>query len=246
MVNTTDAASLQDFMPRLKDHLLRRITEGSAPGVSGTDAGTSVPDNIGRTTANGDRVFIKGHRMYRHHIARFNYTTYDVRRSQDVINPGTTHRDIMLLANDGDESNADHPFYYARVLGIYHVNVIYMEEGMQDYAPRTMEFLWVRWFEYDGNRSVAWADLKLDSVRFPPMASEGAFGFVDPKDVLRGAHIIPAFAKGKARRDGIGLSRLAKDAPDWAYYRVNRYKHWATLRLYPSDENFLGLLIVIW
>ena len=122
--------------------------------------------------------------MYRHHLARFNYTTYDVRRSQDVINPGTTHRDIMLLANDGDKSNADHPFYYARVLGIYHVNVSYMKEGMQDYTPRTMKFLWVRWFEYDGNRSVAWADLRLDSVRFPPMASEGAFGFVDPNDIL--------------------------------------------------------------
>jgi hypothetical protein len=224
-------------VPKLKDHILRRITEGSPPGVSGTDAGTGVPDNIGRAIVNRDRVFIKGHCMYRHHIARFNYTTYDVRRSQDVINPGTTHCDIMLLANDDDESNAHHPFYYARVLGIYHVNVIYTEEGMQGYTPRTMEFLWVRWFEYDGNRSVAWADLKLDSVRFPPMASEGAFGFVDPKDVLRGAHIIPAFTKGKARRDGIGLSRLAKDAPDWAYYRVNRYNYCATLQLYP-DKTF--------
>ena len=68
--------------------------------------------------------------MYRHHLARFNYTTYDIRRSQDVINPGTSHHDIMLLANtDESNSNSKHPFLYARVLGIYHVNVIYTGEG---------------------------------------------------------------------------------------------------------------------
>jgi hypothetical protein len=93
---------------------------------------------------------------------------------------------------------------------------------MLDYEPRRIEFLWVRWFEYDGARSVGWEGLRLDSVRFPSLATEGAFGFVDPKDVLRGCHIIPAFARGKRHSDGISISRCACDGKDWTRYCVNR------------------------
>jgi hypothetical protein len=170
-----------------------------------------------------DSILFKGDRIYRHNLGRFNYTTYDVRRSQDVINPGTSHRDVMVLASNPDRDNeSNHRFLYARVLGIYHVNVVYTGDGSVDYTARRVEFLWVRWFDYDGNNSFAWTDSKLDPVRFPPMADEGAFGFVDPNDVLRGCHIVPAFARGRARADGIGLSRLAGDSKDWSEYRVNR------------------------
>ena len=162
--------------------------------------------------------------MYNHHLARFNYTTYDVRQAQDVINPGTDHRDILLLANSGDtDTQLHHPFLYAHVLGIYHVNVIYTGEGMLDYKARRVEFLWVRWFEYIGSRSVGWADSKLDSVRFPPMASESAFGFVDPRDVVRGCHIVPAFASRRVHLDEVGLSRCAHDGQDWSRYLVGWY-----------------------
>jgi hypothetical protein len=161
--------------------------------------------------------------MYRHHLARFNYTTYDVRRAQDVINPRTSHRDIMLLAStDNASTDLGHPFLYARVLGIYHVNVIYTGEGMLDYNARKVDFLWVRWFEYDGSRSIRWDDFKLDLVRFPPMATEGAFGFVDPRDVLRGCHVIPAFARGKTHLDGVSLSHVVQDAKDWSRYYIGR------------------------
>jgi hypothetical protein len=168
-----------------------------------------------------DSVFFKNDRMYSHHLARFNFTTYDVRRAQDVINPGTSHRDVLLLAGNEMGARSDHPFLYARVLGIYHVNVIYTGEGMVDYNARRVDFLWVRWFEYDG-RSPGWADCKLDSVRFPSMSREGAFGFVDPGDVLRACHIIPAFATGKVHSDQVGLSLCAHDTQDWSRYFVGR------------------------
>lgn len=127
----------------------------------------------------------------------------------------------MLLANNVDNPNdLNHPFLYVRVLGIYHANVIYTARN--DYTPRRMEFLWVRWFKYDQMRSVRWEDLKLDPLCFPPMAAEGAFGFVDPTDVIRSCHILPAFAKGRARMDEVGLSVLAQDAKDWSRYCVNR------------------------
>jgi hypothetical protein len=171
-----------------------------------------------------DSVLLKNDRIYCHHIARFNYTNYDVRRAQDVINPSTPHCDIMLLAKGNGESHAesDHPFLYARVLGIYHANVVYTGEGMLDYQARRVTFLWVRWFEYDGARSVRWNDLRLDSVHFPPLATEDAFGFVDPRDVLRGCHIIPAFARGRYHPDGVSISRCACDGTDWTQYYVNR------------------------
>jgi hypothetical protein len=66
---------------------------------------------------------------------RINYTTYDVRRSQDIINTTTSRHDVMVLADPGDHTAASHPFRYARVLGVYHVNVIYVGAGMIDYQP---------------------------------------------------------------------------------------------------------------
>lgn len=216
-------------MPKLRSHILPRIKEIiskdaiSDPDAQPLEAGlsTRVFEN---NTQEHDSVLFKDDRMYSHHLARFNYTTYDIRRAQDVINPGTSHRDIMLLANTGETgTQVGTDFLYARVLGVYHVNVVYTGDGMPDYNARKVYFLWVRWFEYDDNGSVSWDDFDLDSIRFPPMANEDAFGFVDPRDVLRACHVIPAFAKGKLHSDGVGLSRCACDAEDWACYRVNRY-----------------------
>ena len=218
-------------MPKLKEHLFPRIRsilleeEASDPEAHRSRAGlTSINHVNGSDHHERNSVFIQNDRIYRHHLARFNYTTYDVRRAQDVINPGTSHRDIILLANRNGETRreSDHPFLCARVLGIYHANVVYTGEGMLDYKARRMEFLWVRWFEYDGVTSMRWEDLRLDSVHFPSLAAEGAFGFVDPRDVLRGCHIIPAFSKGRRHTDEVSISRIAHEGKDWIRYHVNR------------------------
>src|SRR5882762_9085247 len=153
-------------MPKLKDHILPCIKEvlcqeASASGKDGnsTQVGLSTIQGL---HAGHESLLFKGDHMYRHHLARFNYTTYDIRRAQDVINPGTAHHNIMLLTNNTeDNGDTTHPFLYACVLGIYHVNVIYTGGGSVDYIARKVEFLWVRWFEYDSNRSIEWADLTL-------------------------------------------------------------------------------------
>jgi hypothetical protein len=190
-------------------------SDGTRPVTSDTD------DNC---QAELDGILFKNDHMYRHNLVRINYTTYDVRRSQDVVNPNTSHRDIILLANqDGDsQTDAVHPFLYARVLAIFHANIIYNGPGMLDYAPRKIYFLWVRWFEYSGE-AVTWKHRRLDSLHFPPVAKDDAFGFVDPSHVLRGCHIIQAFKHGKVHLDGIGLSPCANDSQDWRQYCVNRY-----------------------
>lgn len=129
----------------------------------------------------------------------------------------------MLLADDAEGSpiSSNH-FLYAQVLGGYHVNVIYTGPGMRDFEARRFDFLWVRWFEIVNPGSSTRSASKLDSVRFPPMNKASSFGFVDPKDVLRGCHILPAFAKGKRQNNGVGISCCAKDGKDYIQYFVNR------------------------
>ena len=142
-----------------------------------------------------DFVLLNKDLIYHHKVIHFHFTTYDVRRGTDIINPGTSRCNIMLLAdqvNSVIDSSNLHRFLYAQVLGAYHANVIYTGPGMHDYEPCCFNFLWVRWFEVVNPASSGWEASKLDSVRFPPLCEETLLGFIDPKDVLHGCHIIPA------------------------------------------------------
>jgi hypothetical protein len=115
-----------------------------------------------------------------------------------------------------------HRFIYGKVIGIYHVNVIYIGAGFVDYTPIRMEFLWVRWYELMDQVS-SWDTATLDRVSFPSLTDEHSFDFLDPTDVLRGSHIIPAFNSCKRHPDGSGMSALAGDKHDWRAYYINRY-----------------------
>lgn len=224
----------QDFVPNLQRHIQPRIRHLLAkeqgepsglacnvPGISPALANCSQDSILEESSTT---VFFKQNRIYKHHIARFNFTTYDVRRGQDIINPNTSHSNIMTLApHFSDNSDAQHPFLYAKVLGIYHANVVYTGEGSVDYNSRRIEFLWVRWYRPVG-AYLPWSAHRLDSIAFIPMADKEAFGFMDPSDVLRSCYIAPAFSSGRLHSDGIGLSSCAKDAQDWARYYVNRYE----------------------
>ena len=105
---------------------------------------------------------------------------------------------------------------------MYHANIIYVGPGVHDYQPQRFDFLWVRWFSVVDPASSGWNSLTLDAVSFPPMNRDDSFGFVDPQDVLRGCHILPAFAKGKQHADGVSISRSAKDGRDYKLYYVGR------------------------
>ena len=167
-------------------------------------------------------IYFKNDTIYQHSVLRINYTTYDVRRSQDMINPKTDHRDILLLA--ANVRGGGHEYRYARVIGIYHANLIYVDPATQQYRMRRMEFLWVRYFE--GTKNVAvqlgWSTASLDQLRFCRMDHEDAFGFLDPDQVLRACHLIQRFSLGRRHPDGKGLSRWADDGHDWHAYYANR------------------------
>ncbi|KJA13356.1 hypothetical protein HYPSUDRAFT_115550, partial [Hypholoma sublateritium FD-334 SS-4] len=220
----------KDFMKNLKAHLLPRIhsriqVDPHKFGFENADA-AEMAQNM---------VLIKDNRVYSHKLARFYHTTYDVRRSEDVINPRTSHCNVMLLCklatSEGNslDTSVTHPFLYARVIGIYHVNVVYTGPGMKGYESMHFDFLHIRWFQLEAIKSQGrhrvrgWASLRLDRLSFPPMAEKSSFAFVDPALVLRSCHLIPAFSSGKRYSDGIGLSALSRDNSDWKMYYVNRF-----------------------
>jgi hypothetical protein len=168
-----------------------------------------------------DGIHFKSDRMYHHSVMRINYTTYDVWRSQDTINPNSNHCNVMLLSSH-ESGSPKHQYIYARVLGIFHVNVIYAGPGMSSYQARQLDFLWVRWFEGvdDILVSHSWVDARLDRLQFPPMSDHEAFGFIDPAHVLCGCHIIPRFAIGLRHVEGMGISECAANDKDWHHYYV--------------------------
>jgi len=218
--NCTPDSPMQNFYSKLRQHLLPRIQElhwQAASLLDPQDPGTPSPSvavqAVVEDECDSKFVFLKKDAMYHHKLTRFNFTTYDVRRGVDIINPGTSRCNIMLLADTTDEppNLHQHHFLYARIIGAYHANVIYTGPGSHDFQPRRLDFLWVRWFQVVDPASSGWHSSRLDSVRFPPINGEDAFGFVDPKDVLRGCHILPAFVKGKRHEDGLGIMN-AKDA----------------------------------
>lgn len=187
------------------------------------DIYTNEVESIDITGSAADSVLFNHDRIYSHNVLRVNYTSYDVRRAQDVINPNTSHCNVMMLqAPSVDEGCSGPPFCYARVLGIYHANVVYTGPGMVNYQPHRMEFLWVRWYHQIDAARTGWKYRKLDRANFAPISAAGAFGFVDPSDILRACHLIPVFHKGLQHVDGHGFSRFAQDSSDWVEYYINR------------------------
>jgi hypothetical protein len=96
---------------------------------------------------------------------------------------------------------------------------------MKDYEPKRMEFLWVRWYLPLDKKPVTWKQMRLDRVHFSPdLRSEQSIGFVNPADVIRACHIIPALAQERLQLDSEDeISRLACNEEDYPLYYINRY-----------------------
>ncbi len=167
----------QEFIPRLKNHILARQTKLPHFG-----------EEYAFTNAELRQVEITPNRIYEHLAIRVNYTTYDMRRAQDYINV-RKHANIMVLAHEDDENVARHPYWYARVLGIFHVNVRF--DGQSE--PKKTEFLWVHWYGQDGDHQGAFETRRLHRVGLMNPGDITSYGILDPSDVLRAIHLIPAF-----------------------------------------------------
>lgn len=168
-----------------------------------------------------DRVTILRNKIYRHKVMRVNYTTYDMRRDQDSINP-RTHPFVMTLSPN--TTPGSHPYWYARVVGIFHLDVLYKPASDTPPALHRVDILWVRWLDYDTSRPGGFEHRRLHRVRFVSThsGSSPAFGFLDPGTVIRGAHLLPVFHSGRTKELlAPSIARLQKEEnEDWAYLYV--------------------------
>jgi hypothetical protein len=201
---TCTKSVVQDFRRLLQGHLRSRILGNTYTG-----------DEVEYTDGELNEVTFKNDRVYEHKTIRFNYTTYEGRRSSDTVNP-RTHADIMVQAHD----DSGRPYWYARVIGIYHANV-----SLRGQDCGAMDFLHVRWMGFDIEYPTA---KRLPRVGFFDCSntSEGAFGFLDPDVVIRGVHLIPAFAATPAISEDLLGSRgpsigrrhnNTKNREDWTW-----------------------------
>lgn len=142
----------------------------------------------------------------------------------------------MLAANDDPTAQTTHPFWYARVLGVYHAEV---RDARKPFLGWTqIEFLFVRWLGTEPGWKAGWSARRLDRVGFIPSTDPGAFGFLDPARAIRGCHLIPAFSQGTTTQL-LGPSPMGRDRSvlrdellkrgvgsphnDWDTFYVNRY-----------------------
>jgi hypothetical protein len=175
------------------------------------------------TNKDRSNVILLNNRIYRHKVLRVNYTTYNLRRAQDSINP-RTHGDVMVLSDEEDRENS-HPYWYARIISIFHALVVHKGPKSKSEEPKMMEFLFVRWFGLDDGLKArgGWKTKRLHQIGF--VKGNEAFGFIDPADVIRAVHLIPRFSDGRTK-DLLGhsFSRLAhENDEDWVRYFVNMY-----------------------
>lgn len=200
--------NVQNFLPRLKDHLYARVQGLTYEG-----------DENDFTDAERNSILITDNKLFEHSIVRINYTTYDLRRDQDSINP-RTRADLMVMSHEEEQS---HPYWYARLIKIFHVNVEYHETpDSVRCRPKRMDFLFVRWFKRDMSPA-GFTAKRLQRLEFFDDEHPDAYGFLDPECVIRGVHIIPGFAFG--RPEGLLVPTIGRREadPDWVLYYVNMY-----------------------
>ena len=143
----------------------------------------------------------------------------------DVINPAS-HLDIMVLScKDGHDI---HPFWYTCVVKIFHLIVCHRRRSAHKVEhtltePQCMDVLWVQWFGLDADASGGWAKKHLHGISFIPWDEPGAFGFLDPAQVIWGVHLIPNFPRGRthSRLPPSIVCPEVDDNEDWEGFYVN-------------------------
>ncbi|KIJ17497.1 hypothetical protein PAXINDRAFT_72847 [Paxillus involutus ATCC 200175] len=92
-----------------------------------------------------------------------------------------------------------------------------------------MDFLFVHWFQRDSNFNAGWDAKRPHCLQFfGKDHTADVFGFVDPDSVIRGVHLIPAFALGSTD-EYLGPSFIRQDPEtagwhlDWRYFYINMF-----------------------
>jgi hypothetical protein len=204
----------QDFIPKLKAHLLGRLYGQRFDG----DETEFSSDEL-------NKLRIVNQKIYSVKVFRINYTTYDVRRDMDVINPRFTSN-VMVHSPETDANPDAHPYWYARILGVFHAHIFHEEHSP---IAQRMEFLWVRWYRTEPDHESGQQHARLPKIGFVPEDDNMVFGFLDPSLVIRAAHLIPSFANGRTNSllstTGSTAARLPGETEDWLNYYVGMCVH---------------------
>nr|GAT54655.1 predicted protein [Mycena chlorophos] len=198
--------AFNNFRVKLDRHLLGRILH---PEYS--------TDGSEYTTSDRNHILIVNDRIYIHKVIRINYTDYTVRRGQDSMNP-RTHADVMTLAPEGVDG---HPFSYYRIVGVWHCDVQYREFGYPT-PKKTICLLYARRFRLDKTFKGGFKRRRLHRIELVPEMDDDAYVFLNPDEIIRESHVVPAYAHGALPRvfhETIG--RKAGEFNDWKYYYVN-------------------------
>ena len=168
-----------------------------------------------------DTITFVGNYIYKHEVLRVNYTTYDLRRAQDSINVRTQPYIMTLGHEDKEDGITLHSYWYAKVLRIFHVNVRRLGHIESD----RMEFLWVHWFGCDLNHEGGFETCRLHRIGLTNSEDATSYEFLNPSDVLRGIHLIPAFSPNQTNpeADDSDSDDLDEDAQITEFYYVSMY-----------------------
>jgi hypothetical protein len=199
----------QNFVTKLKDHLLGRLLDMDYDG-----------DEHQFSDADRNTIHIMNNRIYSAKVLRVNFTAYDIRRDQDSMNP--RNQCVVMVQSREDSVNA-HPFWYARILGVFHAQVFHTGALAKNRSVQHMEFLWVRWFGIVEGHKYGANVARLPKIGYLNETDVSAFGFLDPSLVIRGCHLIPAFTDGRTQdllATTTSLCRPIGETDDWAAFYV--------------------------
>ncbi|KAH6904929.1 hypothetical protein BKA70DRAFT_1431513 [Coprinopsis sp. MPI-PUGE-AT-0042] len=226
-----DDPALCDFIPKLKQHLLPRLLPLVAPNLYAIERDDQCFSNaLGRDDMWAS-VELYNNRIYTQQTMRVKYTTYDVRREEDVVRLESKPNIMVLRDTPAHGGSAEDPYLYGQVIGIYYADVMFVGElrdGTRNYHSHRIDFLWVRWYRPVSPRQA----LRLQELQFEPLRSPSAFGFLDPAKVVRGVHLIPRFSSGRA--PPAKSSWAASRKLEWNIYYLNRFADRDMLMRYHS------------
>ncbi|KDQ28847.1 hypothetical protein PLEOSDRAFT_1075744 [Pleurotus ostreatus PC15] len=195
--------AVHNFVPRLKQHLLARLRGLDYDG----DEQQFTSDELNKV------IIINDHSL-------------NPRTHPDFITPSLTEPTDSNIHPDHD------PYWYGRIIAIFHVEVIHQEHNTVNVvnSSQRLEVLWVRWFGADSNYRSGWSRRWLHHIGFIPEDDEcgwaDAFGFLNPSEVIRGVHLIPAFHFGQTDEllpyDSVAR-HPQQESKDWIYHYVNMF-----------------------
>ena len=105
---------MQNFFSKLHKHLLPQIQK--VLQEESEDQSIALPQTTNAYSSDGHGntsqvIFLKNNHIYHCKVSHFHFTMYDVWRGTDIINPGTSCHNIMLLADNSDAPAGQYKFY---------------------------------------------------------------------------------------------------------------------------------------